>query len=156
METLQQQLAHKYLMDLALWVVERTLQECGGSGARKDPRAVLALALARGAALCNHRALASAASASAKEATAAAAAMHHLRQERPTCADSREDVSRASRAAALASRTTLGNYVDPRVVVAFCRRHGVPVEEGLGGAALARRFAWAVRAASASFRWGTA
>ncbi|XP_017850539.1 DNA topoisomerase I, mitochondrial [Drosophila busckii] len=52
----------------------------------------------------------------------------------------------------LALNTSKMNYLDPRITVAWCSKHGVPIEK-IFSAALRTKFDWAISVADASFRF---
>ncbi|ALC45789.1 maker176 [Drosophila busckii] len=61
-------------------------------------------------------------------------------------------LSDAELRSSVALSTSKVNYVDPRITVAWCKKHKVPIEQ-VFDAALCSKFDWAITAADASFRF---
>ena len=121
-----------------------TFEEALHTAARADATApaILAAAGARVAALCNHRRKANTSSSNADLADVE-------RRLEAAGADPKK-VAEVVRAAGLSLATSRANYIDPRLVFAYCRR--TDGCKAAFGPALQRRFAWAA-ATPASFQW---
>ena len=112
--------------------------------AGREPRVALRLANARVAFVCNHRVASKAASERSPLPDDARVEAELARLEAcATCTE--KDVLHVVREAGLALSTSMTNYIDPRIGVAFCTRHRLPMDAALGRSkALAAKFSWAL------------
>ena len=148
---------------------EGALQRLRPKGARKSTTAlgddeeevggVVATAYAHVAALCNHRVARTGAKQSfdERDQEAAADSFRTLQAAKQTM--TKQAVGRLVRRATLSPSTTRSNYVDPRIPVAFCKRHLRKQEApcdvmkvALSSPSDIKKFSWA-SSTPASFVW---
>ena len=123
---------------------EEALEQCDRAGG-VEPRTALLVAGARVALLCNHRK--GAPPFEDDDAT------HQAIEALPASRQQAQPVRDLIRRAGLALATSRTNYVDPRVPLAYCLRHGMPVTAAAAAAfggnngkdgGRGAKFAWAV------------
>jgi DNA topoisomerase I len=122
---------------------ERILSDAREAGPRTVHMAAAAVA-----AMCNHQSQSKSAVCDASYAPSKGVDVAHaaLLRASSVVADGdgkKEKTKNRDPTKCWARATTIANYIDPRITVAFCKRHGIDLRAVLS-AALQRKFSWAV------------